>query len=381
MSFSQPLTQSTSPMDANGVVRCSHGEAAMIRTSQTSSNPNHDPIFSRQQNIPVAPEIATTPAPLRPPPSQRQRAESARALSTPQNSPKKRIADIAAALDESEPQAPSTPQYGSPQQIATDVNGRTRSFLFGSQSSQASTIGDWEEMLQDDSEQSGPSITSADQSFRNLEQRTPKKPRFTPVEQQMGVQISLPPTPPRTAHRRDSSGQGTFQTDFPETPTRNKGKERENSGREQMTSGSVRVSDPFENGSSILERASDVPARTSKPLERTSSNPFIVNQTTGESIALHLEALEALKSPSYIRKMEKKLSALDQSNKFKTKYLEDIKAAKAETEKENTRLIAENARLMQANAHLQERLLQSEQRSRIKDIEIAAIKSRRPPNM
>lgn len=27
-------------MDANGVVRCVHGETAMIRTSQTSSNPN-----------------------------------------------------------------------------------------------------------------------------------------------------------------------------------------------------------------------------------------------------------------------------------------------------------------------------------------------------
>ncbi|KAG2356443.1 hypothetical protein BDR07DRAFT_1535404 [Suillus spraguei] len=352
MSFSQPHTQSTNPMDANGV------------------------------NTLVLSETATTPAPSRPPPSQRQRAESARALSTPQKSPNKRIADIAAALDESEPQSPSTPQYDNPQQIATDMNGRTRSFLFGSQSSQASTIGDWEEMPQDDLELSGPSTTSADQSFRNIEQRTPKKPRFTPVEQQLGVQIPLPPTPPRTAHRRDSSGQGIFQTDFPETPTRNKGKERENSGREQTTSGTnVRVSYPFESGSSTLERASDVPARTSKTLERTSSNPFIVNQTTGESIALHLEALEALKSPSYIRKMEKKLSALDQSNKFKTRYLEDIKAAKAEIEKENARLIAENARLVQANAHLQERLLQSDQRSRVKDIEIAAIKSRRPPNM
>jgi len=37
--------------------------------------------------------------------------------------------------------------------------------------------------------------------------------------------------------------------------------------------------------------------------------------------------------------------------------------------------------LAQANAHLQERLLQSEQSNRVRDIEIAAIKSRRPPNM
>lgn len=40
MSFNQLHTQSTSPMDADGVVRCSHGETAIRRTSQTSSNPN-----------------------------------------------------------------------------------------------------------------------------------------------------------------------------------------------------------------------------------------------------------------------------------------------------------------------------------------------------
>jgi hypothetical protein len=65
--------------------------------------------------------------------------------------------------------------------------------------------------------------------------------------------------------------------------------------------------------------------------------------------------------------MEKKLNALDQSNKFKAKYLEDLKVAKAEAESENARLTAENtglqsenARLVQANAHLQERLLRYE---------------------
>ncbi|KAG1878347.1 hypothetical protein F4604DRAFT_1756859 [Suillus subluteus] len=414
MSSSQPHTQSTSPMDANGVVRCSHGETAMTRTSRTSLNPNRefytcsrsiqserckffywadDPIFSQQQNIPVphsVPATAPAPAPSRPPPSQRQRAESARALSTPHRSPRKRIADIAAALNEPGPQAPSTPQHDSPQQNATVLNYHTRSFLFGSQSSLASTIGDWDGISsEDDPEQSSPS-RSADQSFRNLDQRTPKKPRITPVEQRSGVQIPFPPTPPQTIRRRgDSSGQGIFQTDYPQTPTRNKGKERENSGGEQTTPGAnARIPGPFESGSSTLERASDVPARTSKTLERTSSNPFIVNQTTGESIASHLEALEALQSPSHIRKMEKKLSALDQSNKFKAKYLEDLKAAKADVESENARLTAENAglqsenaRLAQANAHLQERLLQSERSSRVKDIEIAAIKSRRPPNI
>ncbi|KAG2338664.1 hypothetical protein BDR05DRAFT_1003991 [Suillus weaverae] len=343
MSLSQPHTQSTSPMDANGV------------------------------NIPVS---VPAPAPSRPPPSQRQRAESARALSTPQKSPRKRLADIAAALNESEPQTPSMPQHGSPQQNATATNDRTRSFLFGSQSSQASTIGDWEEMTpEDDPEQSGLS-RSVDQSLGNLDPRTPKKPRITPVEQRSSVQIPFPLTPPQTIHHRvDSSDQGRSQTDFPQTPTRNKGKERENDGGEQMTSGAnARVPGAFESGGSTLKR--------------TSSNPFIVDQTTGESIASHLEALDALKSPSYIRKMEKKLSAMDQSNKFKAKYLEDLKAAKAEVESENARLIAENAglqseneRLAQANVHLRERLLQSEQSSRVKDIEIAAIKSRRPPNM
>lgn len=299
------------------------------------------------------------------------------------------MADIAAALNEPELEATSTPQYGSPQQNATAMNDRTRSFLVGSQSSQASTIGDWEETSpEDDLEQNSPS-RSVDQSLRNIDQRTPKKPRVASVDQRSDVQIPFPLTPPQTSRRRvDNSDQSIFETDFfPQTPTRNKGKERENSGGEQTTSGTnARIPSAFESGSSTFKR--DVPAHTSKPLERTSSNPFIVDQTTGESIASHLEALDALKSPSYIRKMEKKLSALDQSNKFKAKYLEDLKAAKAEAESENARLIAENAglqsenaRLAQANAHLKERLLQSEQSSRVKDIEIAAIKSRRPPNM
>ncbi|KAG1832508.1 hypothetical protein EV424DRAFT_1369021 [Suillus variegatus] len=407
MSFNQLHTQSTSPMDADGVVRCSHGETAIRRTSQTSSNPNRefytcsrsiqsercrffywvdDPIFSPQQHSSVSPSVSAS---SRPPPSQRQRAESARTLSTPQKSPRKRMADIAAALHEPELEATSAPQYGSPQQNATAINDRTRSFLFGSQSSQASTIGDWEETSpEDDPEQNSPS-RSVDQSLRNIDQRTPKKPRVASVDQRSGVQIPFPLTPPQTSRRRvDNPDQSIFETDFfPQTPTRNKGKERENSGGEQTTSGTnARIPSAFENGSSSFKR--EVPAHTSKPLERTSSNPFIVDQTTGESIASHLEALDALKSPSYIRKMEKKLSALDQSNKFKAKYLEDLKAAKAEAESENARLIAENAglqsenaRLAQANAHLQERLLQSEQSNRVRDIEIAAIKSRRPPNM
>lgn len=298
------------------------------------------------------------------------------------------MADIAAALNESEPQAPSTPQHDIPQQSATATNDSTRSFLFGSPSSQASTIGELEDISpQDDPGQGGPS-SSADQSLGNLDPRTPKKPRITPVEQRSSVQIPFPLTPPQTIRRPDSSDQGVFQADFPQTPTRNKGKEREHSGGKQTTSGAnARVPGPLESGS-VIERAFNVPARTSNTLERTSSNPFIVDQTTGESIASHLEALDALKSPSYIRKMEKKLNALDQSNKFKAKYLEDLKAAKAEAESENARLIAENtglqsenARLAQANAHLQERLLRSEHSSRVKDIEIAAIKSRRPPNM
>jgi regulator of replication initiation timing len=298
------------------------------------------------------------------------------------------MADIAAALNESESQAALATQNGNPQQSATVTNDYPRSFLFGSPSSQASTIGEWEEISpQDDPGQGGPS-SSADQSLGNLDPRTPKKARITPMEQRSGVQIPFPLTPPQTIRRPHSSDQDIFQTDFPQTPTRNKGKERENSGGEQTTSGAnARVPGPLESGSSI-ERAFDIPARTSNTLQRTSSNPFIVDQTIGESIASHLEALDALKSPSYIRKMEKKLSALEQSNKFKAKYLEDLKAAKAEAESENARLIAENtglqsenARLTLVNARLQERLLQSEHSSRVKDIEIAAIKSRRPPNM
>ncbi|KAG2150912.1 hypothetical protein DEU56DRAFT_779044 [Suillus clintonianus] len=363
---SQPRTQSTSPMDANGVVRCSHGETAMRKTSQTPSNPNRefytcsrsnqserckffywadDPIFFRQQNTSAIP--SPPPAPSVPPPSQRQRAASFRALSTPQKSPRK-----------------------SPQQNAVATTDPTRSFLFGSQSSQASTIGDWEEISPVvDPEQSG-SSGSTDQSLGVLDPRTPKKPRITSMEQPSNVQpISLPLTPPQTIrlrrHADTSFGQGTFQPDFPSTPTRNKGKEREYSGGEQTTSGAnAPVPGPSETGSNTMESASNAPARPSSTLGRTSSNPFIDHRTTGEIMASHIESLIALESPSYVRKMERKVNALDLSNKAKAKYLEDLKAAKADAESENARLIEENAGLDRENAQLRQAIADLQARLR-----------------
>lgn len=154
-------------------------------------------------------------------------------MSTPQKSPRKRIAEIAAALNEWQPQAPSTPQHHIPQQSATATDDHKRSFLFGSPSSQASTIGEREETSPQDGLGQGGSSSSANQGLGNLEPSTPKKRRIEPVEQRSSVQIPFPLTPPQTERRANSSDQGISQ-DFPQTPTRNKGKERENSGGEQM---------------------------------------------------------------------------------------------------------------------------------------------------
>ncbi|KAG0701331.1 hypothetical protein DFH29DRAFT_927341 [Suillus ampliporus] len=418
MSFNQLHTQSTSPMDANGVVRCSHGETATRKTSQTSANPNRDfytcarvitsercrffywvddPIFLRQQNIPVSP---LAPAPSMSFPSQRQRAEAARGLATPQRqraessrglatpqkSPRKRLADIEAALREAPgPQVPPMSQHNSSQRNETATDGITHSFLFGdgSEHSQASTNVDWDHELPEEVEPSGRdysgSPTSPDYSVGGLDPRTPKKPKTSPVEPSAQA---LPLTPPQTNRRRTgtSSGQDTFQADFPSTPTRHKGKERENLGGEKTTAGAnASVPGPSRSGSS---------GSGSNTLQRTPSNPFITENTTGENIAWHLESLISLSPAPYVLKLERKVNALERSLQAKAKYLEDLKAAKAESESETTRLTEENAgleraneRLRQENADLQQRLRQSEQSSRIKDIEIAAIKTRRPPNI
>lgn len=154
-------------------------------------------------------------------------------MSTLQKSPRKRIAEIAAALNEWQPQAPSSPPHHIPQQSATAMDDHKRSFLFGSPSSQASTIGEREETSPQDDLGQDSSSSSANQSLGNIEPSTPKKRRIGPVEQQSSVQIPFPLTPPQTERRANSSDQGISQ-DFPQTPTRNKGKERENSGGEQM---------------------------------------------------------------------------------------------------------------------------------------------------
>ncbi|KAG1729192.1 uncharacterized protein EDB91DRAFT_1159937 [Suillus paluster] len=439
MSFS---TQSTSPMGVDGVVRCLHGEAATRRTSHTSDNPNRDfytcarrnmsekcrffywvddPIFQRQ-NIRVSPPA---PVPSIPPPSQRQRAELARGLATPQKSPSSRLADIEAALngpgpqapsmlqhnssipppsqrqttesfrglntpqksprkrladieDEPVPQTPSMSQHSTSQPNTTVTNSVSRSFLFGDpQPSQASTTVDLDDGLPEEfepssSDDNGSSVNPVHFGPGGADPRTPKKSRITPVEPPAHY---LPMTPPQTDRRPADTnfGQGTFQVaDFPPTPTRNKGKERANTGGEQMTAGAnAPVPGPSESRSNTLER--------------TLSNPFIVEENTiGERISSHLESLIALSAAPYVLKLEKRVSALDKSNKFKAKYIENMKDSESENTRlteENAGLERENARLKQEIADLQERLRQSEQSSRVKDIEIAAIKSRRPPNM
>jgi len=166
-------------------------------------------------------------------PSQRQRAEAARmSTATPQRSLNKRLADIQAALGQ-EPQAPSVTRHCNSQPDAAVTNGHQRSFLFGdgSQSSQASTIADLDDSLSVD-ELSGGELSSQSASpdhsgLGSFEWRTPKKRRITPAEPSSGVQ-NLPPTPPQTVHRHGgpTSGQETFPTDFPSTPTKFKGKGR-----------------------------------------------------------------------------------------------------------------------------------------------------------
>lgn len=162
-------------------------------------------------------------------------------LETPQKSPNKRLAEIEAALQE-----PSMSQHSNLQQDVAFTDGRTRSFLFGSstQSSETSTEVDLEDMLPDVSriEPSGSPTTLSHPGPGSLDLRTPKKRRLSaePSSNTKAPQ-NLPMTPPQTVHRRTgtSSSQGALRTDFPSTPTRHKGKERENPGLEQYSEDEV----------------------------------------------------------------------------------------------------------------------------------------------
>lgn len=128
-------------------------------------------------------------------------------------------------------------QRSTVRQDAAPETGRTHSFLFGSstQSSDTSTDVDEEDVLPAVSgvEPSG-STTRADYSGTGSSDfRTPKKPR---TEEPSSPHRSLLMTPPQTIRRGragTSSSQRTPPTEFPSTPTRNKGKARADDRMEQ----------------------------------------------------------------------------------------------------------------------------------------------------
>ncbi|OJA20105.1 hypothetical protein AZE42_07972 [Rhizopogon vesiculosus] len=286
-----------------------------------------------------------------PSPTQRQRAATARRMETPQKSPNKRLAEIEAALGE---QASSISQRSNLQQDAAPENGRTHSFLFGSstQSSETSTDVDWEDTLPGVSGVEPSSFsTSSDYGTRNSDFRTPKKPRVSSVEPSSDVRApqNLLMTPPQTVHRRagTSSSQGTLRTDFPSTPTRNKGKERADPRGEQ----SIEDDTAAPTAGLIVPGSSD---SGSNAVRCASPNPFLDDNTIAERISSHLEALSVLQAVPYIRKLERKYNALNLSNKTKARYIEEMSAAKKELEDEI-------AQLRQQNTDLQERLQRSEQ--------------------
>lgn len=173
-------------------------------------------------------------------PSQRQRAAAARGTETLQKSPNKRlVAEIQAALDPQESTSPSMSQRSIAQQDAAPATGHTHSFLFGSstQSDDTSTDVDGEDALPEVSgvEPSG-STTRPDYSATGSSDfRTPKKPRIL-TEEPSSAHKNLLMTPPQTIRRGragTSSSQSISRTEFPSTPTRNKGKARADDLREQ----------------------------------------------------------------------------------------------------------------------------------------------------
>jgi hypothetical protein len=84
---------------------------------------------------------------------------------------------------------------------------------------------------------------------------------------------------------------------------------------------------------------------SSSNVRRASPNPFDDDNTIAEHISSHLEALSVLQAAPYIRKLERKYNALNQSNTIKAKYIEDLTATKAELENEIAQLRRQNTNL------------------------------------
>jgi len=172
-------------------------------------------------------------------PSSSQRQGTAAPMA-PQGSPSKRLADIEDALSS---QGPSASWHVNPHQNVAHANGRTYSFLFGgstqsSAASETSTDVDWYDVLPIPSPDDSPtSLSHSGPGCSDL--RTPKKPRLSPMEPSSSIQAPrfLPMTPPQTVHRRTSTGssQHSLPTNFPTTPSRPKGKGRENPRLEQCS--------------------------------------------------------------------------------------------------------------------------------------------------
>ncbi|KAH7929820.1 hypothetical protein BV22DRAFT_98622 [Leucogyrophana mollusca] len=419
MSSTQPARmQSTNPNPAGeDLVRCFCDEPATRYTSNTALNPGRqfytcgkdrsdpskckfwckrlqtmtanlvmtiypidwadNPMF-REEAAPPPPEFRSTPGA-----SQRQRAENARAPSTLQKSPNKRLLSplplhngapetpsekrkrlIQAALDTDPQRGPSGQGSSSAQRHSSTYHdeGNSSSPTRASGQRHAATQSSTSdvnlgELLLPSPPHDSPSAISEHLSHAPSPPSTPQRPgrEYTGGRADAEGSTSMLLTPPKTTHGRNgntsrqSESGGLF-----DTPTKPKGKERSNTQWENIMQDEDH---PFHQVASSLQLAS--PPRENQTIPRA-FDPFagpVAGETPAEAIAGHLEALDTAKAAQYILKLERKFTAAQKSNEAKAKKIEE--------------LLAENA-------ELKKQLHSSEENSRVKDTIIGSLKARRP---
>lgn len=352
MSSSQPSprVQKTSPVDPDGVVRCYHGEPAVIRTSRTPLNPNRDfwacghPFVTRCKDFfhwVDDPLVVGANQPSNT--SQQQRTEHRSQNSVPETPGRsKRLEDIERGLQERSTNQSSSGALGSSQssnESPTSSIQRSLAHQPPVPSLQTRTPSvEWEELPPT-------TPTNPPYSFLGLYSSSVASP-VTPQERRRQLEPDEPEnsillTPPDTIHRPGPAASTSIgEIPHPITPTKNKGKERafdSVSSQNEENPFIQGLAMPQTDGQSSLHMAGSVPQLFYSPDSSPGSDvaPTLAEQIAAlviqakqqvEKLQMTMEQLEQLGSMDYIMRIERQKNALSVSNEAKKKRIAELVA-------------------------------------------------------
>ncbi|KII92825.1 hypothetical protein PLICRDRAFT_37618 [Plicaturopsis crispa FD-325 SS-3] len=376
-------THKATPIGEDGIVRCyEHSVKARKATSYTASNPGRefytcckdrdDPErcnFFYWADNPIFHAISNIKPPISPPssppntPSQKQRAEQSRSPNTsgarqlkrnhsPSPSPltpsQKRLAAIEAALKECASAAPGaqsssaglTPHEKRLADIQAGLSGRPISPSTPPPKPRDNDINEDIVMSTPRKNNGSQPVAGSSSSQHSLPDsesanRTPKRQRLmdspdTQTSDHDGSQMLH--TPPRSLHKTNGTSQSSQGGSFapPESPTKGKGKEREQPNTSGQWPGiQDDPENPFRGGAAAKHNSSQQSTEGSSraappPLRAAFDLTASSNEPTADSLADMLEDMAAF--PAYIRKLERRRLAAEKSSDAKTRRIGELEA-------------------------------------------------------